>query len=82
MMNTYLAYWRRGWWCSLLLFATNMLVFVAVYPLAYLFFDSDALYWISSLVVAVTVVVPIWGLLFEVFAKRSTRIGEKVSTNE
>jgi hypothetical protein len=82
MIDNYLAYWKRGWWCALLLLVTNILVFLSVYPLAYLFFDNDILYWTSSLIVAVAAIVPIWGLTFEWFAKRSIRIAQKALSSE
>jgi len=82
MIKSYMAYWKRGWWFALLSLATNILIFFAVYPFAYLFFDNDILYWTSSLVIAVAAILPMWGWMFEWFAKRSTRIGDKASTSD
>ncbi|HRH77349.1 MAG TPA: hypothetical protein PK129_08375 [Cellvibrionaceae bacterium] len=72
-MEKYWLYWRRGWWAWLLSAILNLSVAVLVFPLAWFFWGNEKVYWIASGFVWLIIGAPVWGWIFEVFAKNSDR---------
>jgi hypothetical protein len=73
-METYLGYWKRGWWAWLMMLCINLGIVVVVLPLAAIFHGNKAAYWISALVAWLLVGAPFAGWVFERFAAGSKRI--------
>lgn len=73
-MNAYFKYWRRGWWAWLLALCLNFSLFPLIVPAAIAFAERPALYAVACLVLWVLIGAPVWGWLFEVFARNSTPV--------
>jgi hypothetical protein len=78
-MDRYLAYWRRGWWAWLLVLCLNFSLIPLIAPAALVFSDNKALYWAACFVLWSAVGAPVWGWLFEVFARNSERLSSTQS---
>lgn len=74
VLALYAAHWRRGWWAWLLMLVLNLVTVVLVLPLALLFADRSGLYIGSVLVVWLLAGAPIWGMVYESFARNSVRL--------
>lgn len=68
-------YWKRGWWSWLMQVCVNLIGFVVVLPLAFLFSANRPIYFLFATAVILVAVIPVTGWLFEVFARNSARIG-------
>ena len=73
-MQSYLAYWRRGWWAWLMMLCANLITVVIVAPLAVAFGKSGGAYWGSALIAWMLLLTPVSGWLFESFADGSNRL--------
>lgn len=67
-MASYWAYWRRGWWCWLLVLCANGVLMPLFLPLALALHGNEPAYWIAAITVWLIVGAPLWGWLFERFA--------------
>ena len=66
-------YWRRGGWAWLFMICANVVVGVLVYPIT-LAFTDQAMGRFFAMVAGIFFGIPVWGWLFEYFAKKSERI--------
>ncbi len=76
-MDNYFAYWKRGWWAWLLSLCLSFILFPLFGLAAVVFFESSTNYVLACLVLWLFIGAPLWGWLFEVFARHSERIGGK-----
>ncbi len=74
-INSYAAYWRRGWWALLLVLVANIGLGLCYAGLAMMLRAiTDNPYPIAVALVWFTFGAPLLGWLFEVFAARSRRL--------
>jgi hypothetical protein len=73
-METYMAYWRRGWWAWWLMLVANMCLGAIIVPLAFLLRDQPSTYYLCATLAWLIVGAPVWGWLFERFVRSSVRI--------
>lgn len=81
-MKRYLAYWRRGWWVWLLALCLNLTIVPLGFFAAAAFPGSPALYWTAFAVLWLVVGAPVWGWMFEAFARNSDRISDRLPAQE
>ena len=70
-MNTYCAYWRRGWWAWLLMLCTNIACFALLLPVAFATEGHPRVYIVIAVVVLLAVGAPLSGWLFERFSAKA-----------
>lgn len=75
----YWVFWRRGWWAMLFMVAINVIA-TALFFLCALIMGSEGAYFVAAVIIALVVLVPLSGWLFEVFAANSTRLVNRASS--
>src|SRR5215217_5917490 len=62
LMETYMAFWRRGWWAWWLMLLANLCLGAVIMPLAYLFRDQPSMYYLCSALAWLIVGARLWGM--------------------
>jgi hypothetical protein len=73
-MNTYFAFWRRGWWAWLYSLCANLAVVVMCIPFVAMGGKPSGSDLSLAIVIWLVVGAPAWGWLFEYFAAKSERL--------
>ena len=81
-MGSYWAFWKRGWWASLMSFCTNIAFFILFIPLALVFHDNKPVYWATAIGVWLVIGAPLAGWVFEYFAAGSSRLVTKEAVDD
>jgi len=73
-METYVAYWKRGWWVWLMMVCINLAIALTAVPLAAVFHGNKTAYWTAVFIAWLVILLPLAGWVFELFARDSKRI--------
>lgn len=73
-MKKYIELWYRGWWTMLMMVCLNVVPMVLAIPLFRLLHGHVGWYWAICFFEALLIGIPIYGWIFEVFAKKTPRI--------
>ena len=74
-MKKYIKLWYRGWWVMLMMLCLNIVPMILAVPFARPLQSHVGWYWIICTFEFLLVGLPIYGWIFEIFAKKTPRIG-------
>lgn len=74
-MKNYIELWYRGWWTWLMVLCLNLAIGVVTIPVFLLIRGLSASWvWPVSILIWLVIGAPAWGWIFEIFARKTTRI--------
>lgn len=73
-MKNYIELWYRGWWAALMMLCLSIVPVIVTIPMSRMLPKHIVWYWATFLFGSLLVIIPVYGWIFEMFAKKTPRI--------